>query len=217
MDMPFDETNINRAQDGRFSDKLGSAPTIELRQWPSQFIRFDRDAAEADAIYDIFLGYAKLMKVSSKGSVVRQARHLIQGMWQGPRLAGPMVGRIRPVNVPWSPGARDAYFAGDTNGTLCLEHMTPMKVYVGDLMERVEDGEICDGESMLNHLRRTHERSTVFSILSGPEDKAVSKAKFKDRLPDDGDPWGRYEAGGINRDSFMTLAEDPRWALHQRA
>lgn len=210
--MPFDETNINRARDGRFSDKLGSAPGLQLRQWPSQFVRFDRDAAEADAIYDISLGHAKLMNVSSKGTVFRQVRHLIEGVWQGPRLAGPTVGRIRPINVPWSPGARDAYFNGETNGKLRLEHMTPMKVYVGDLMERIGDGEIRDGEDMLDHLRSTHERSTVFSILSDTEDTRVSKAGFKSKLPADGDPWGRYEAGGLSRDSFMTLADDPRWS-----
>lgn len=212
--MPFDETDVNRARDGRFSQKLGSAPTFQLRQWPSQFVRLDRDAAEADAIYDISLGNVKLMKVSSKGTVVRQVRHLIEGVWQGPRLAGPTVGRIRPINVPWSPGARDAYFNGETNGTLRLEHMTPMKVYVGDLMERIGDGEIRDGDDMLDYLRSTHERSTVFSILSDAEDNLVSKAGFKSKLPADGDPWGRYEAGGLDRDSFMTLAEDPRWATH---
>lgn len=90
--------------------------------------------------------------------------------------------------------------------------MTPMKVYVSDMMERIGDGEIQDGESMLDHLRSTHERSTVFSILSDAEDNAVSRAGFKSKLPADGDPWGRYEAGGLQRDSFMTLADDPRWS-----
>lgn len=90
--MPFDETDVNRARDGRFSQKLGSAPTLQLRQWPSQFIRLDRDAAEADAIYDISLGHAKLMTVSSKGTVTRQVRHLIEAsgkgrVWQVQRLA----------------------------------------------------------------------------------------------------------------------------------
>lgn len=214
--MPFDETDVNRARDGRFSQKLGSAPAFQLRQWPSQFVRFDRDGVDAQAIYGVTVACLPLMaNRATAGAARKQVRHMVEGVWQGPRLAGPTVGRIRPVNVPWSPGARDAYFEGKTNGVLRLEHMTPMKLYLGDLMERIGDSEIHDGESMLDHLRSTHERSTVFSILSDAEDNAVSKAGFKDKLPADGDPWGRYEASGLNRDSFMTLTDDPRWAASQ--
>lgn len=216
--MPFDETDVNRAHDGRFSQKLGSAPTFQLRQWPVQYARFDRDEVDAKAIYDVAVACAPLMdNAATAGAARKQVRHMIEGIWQGPRLSGPMVGRIRPIHVPWSQGARDAYFDKNTNGNLRLEHMTPMKVYLADLMERIRGGEISDGQGMLDHLRTTHEDTTVVAILSDVEDNAVSRAGYKSKLPDDGDPWGRYEAGGMSRDSFMTLTDDPRWPERAQA
>lgn len=212
--MTFDEQDVNRDNDGRFDNKVGSPPAFQLRQWPVQFVRFDRDEVDAQAIYGVTAACLPLMtNRATAGAARKQVRHMLEGIWQGPRLAGPTVGRIRPVNVPWSQGARDAYFEGRTNGTLRLEHMTPMKLHVADLIGRVRDGEIGDGQSMLDHLRISHESTTVFSILSDVEDSAVSKAGFISKLPEDGDPWGRYEAGGMSRDSFMTLTDDPRWGL----
>lgn len=214
--MTFDEQDVNRDQSGRFDDKVGSPSGIALqRQWPEQFKRLANDELVADGIFHTVSGHMVLMK-AEPAHAARHARNLIQGVWQEKHLAGHHVARIRPVGLPWSPGARDAYFDGKMSGTLVLEHMHPMKTYISTMFDRFRDGTVHDGPSMLDYLRSTHERQTVFTIISKAEDNAVSLAGYRSAVPESGDAWERYEAADIDRNAFMTLTDDPRWAGHQK-
>lgn len=181
------------------------------REWPVQFRRLDRDDIDAEGIRQTLIGLNTLRSGRRDGGVGRQARSLIQSIWEEPRLHGHRVARIRPVNIPWSPGARRMFFAGLHNGNLVLEHLTPMRLYVIDVMSRVESGELADGPAMLAYLRSTHETRPVFTVVSKNEDVAVSKAGFKECLPENGDPWSRYAAAGLAESDFCLMSEDERY------
>ena len=65
-------------------------------------------------------------------------------------------------------------------------------------LEEISDGPIDSVESLLNGVQLV--------VITKAEDDMVSRAGYRNKLPESGDPWDRYRAAGLTRDMFVVPA-----------
>lgn len=177
---------------------------------------------DARAIYKIYKALHPLTESGKPGKgVTKILRLAIVDLWQEPRMPrGAKVTHAhnKPFAYPWSPHARELYFANKADSSvtlrnkLILEHVVPLNVLVKRLLEEVAKPE-CTESSFLKVLQEKH-KPLSFAIISREEDRMVAGKGFKNTIVEgEGQSqWARYEQGcGLFEKDFMALNADPRW------
>lgn len=178
------------------------------------------DRADSDAIYSIFkalqpLTSPRLLKVKR-----RALREAVQKIWQEPRMpAGESrFAHNKPLDYPWSPNARDLYFAHRADPSviiknrLDLEHVTPIGILTDEL-EALSIDAACTADSFFDRLKEVHV-PLCFAVLTRDDHLALGRAKMKAAtVTGEGvSVWARYAAIGLKEEDFMAVTADPRFA-----
>lgn len=227
--MTFSETDVRRDRGGRFSEKQGTAPELPLAAplaaWTDddarQLVELPDDAHDANDLFRYFAIWCD--KEDRGGKLGKVARARIAEDWQLPRLPGPKHGGSGQfaAGLPWSPAAREILLSGEsTSHRLRLEHVMPQRLIADRLFAAYRGGEIADAESMLQHLRDAHV-GPRFAVITKEEDDLITSAGYRDTLPADGNPLGRYDCLPHSIDEFASPMEDERYlplfrAKHKR-
>jgi hypothetical protein len=216
--MTFSETDVRRDTEGRFAEKVGSAPELSLVEAPAhwtdpqaqQLIELPVDGQDAEDLFEYLVVWERR---AARGVLKKTARHQIAEDWQHPRLPGPKHGGSGQfaAGLPWSPDARELLLTGENiSHRLRLEHVMPQRLIVDRLFTAYRDGEIPDGAAMLHHLRDAH-TGPRFAVITKEEDDLITKAGYRDKLPDDGNPLGRYDCLPRSIGEFASPLEDERY------
>ena len=133
------------------------------------------------------LGITKAAKVNRK-----TLREEVWYVWHShTRPAGGKYSRL----LRWSPAAIAARHA-DPKAPLVIDHVLPFARFA----ERLEPAAVVGAdavEALLNEIE--------FVIITAEEDRAVSAAGYRDKLPDDSeDPFTRYRPLGLTRSDFRS-------------
>lgn len=196
-----------------------------------------RERDDSDAVYELLDHLRQLTSTNGKAVQIRDraAREAIDHIWQLPRMPGNNLGRGRrlvkrstlifshnkPLIYPWSPKARDAFFAfvadpsqGLTN-TLDTDHITPIGTLAADLMSELEGGMTRD--EFFVRIHEVHE-PFCFAILTQKEHRGMSGDHKSGRIGDGVSLFVRYqEALGLDESDLISVLEDPRWEEARRA
>lgn len=216
--MTFSESNIRRDTEGKFSEKLGSAPELTLPaqtgHWTdpnsSQLLELPTDQEDAQDLYDLLIIWERRRR---RNALKKDARHQLAVVWQHPRFPGPRFGGAgqNAAGLPWSPAARELLFSGESkSGRLRMEHVVPQAIHESRMFEAYENGEITDAESMLRHLRAEH-LGPRFAVLTKEEDDLVTAAGYRSVLPPSGNPLDRYASLPDSVDDFSAPIDDERF------
>lgn len=163
---------------------------------------------DAQLIVDVLRATHNWSGLAGRDAVSKPIRELIWFVWEQPRLRQyasdndlPLFRSKYPSWVPWSPGARRIHRQG-MNERLVLEHVTPSRVIVQDLLARPPQ----TPAALIKILnKRLH-----YAVLSPEENQAISRARLGWKLVEGNpDPWARYHAAGLNRDSFRPIKVTP--------
>lgn len=227
--MTFSETNVQRDTVGRFSEKVGTAPELTLASptvhWTDaeaqQLVALPDDEHDANDLFRYFAIWVD--RADRRGSLGKIARHQIAEDWQHPRLPGPRHGAAGQLaaGLPWSPAAREILLSGEsTSHRLRLEHVMPQRLIEKRLFDAYRAGEIGSASDMLAHLRAAHV-GPRFAVITKEEDDLITSAGYRDKLPADGNPLGRYDCLPRSIDEFASPMEDERYlplfrAKHKR-
>ncbi len=169
----------------------------------------EADRVDASAIVEVHRAVAKI-RVTHRAFAGRTARESVQKIWQEPRMPRPRHTHNKPLDYPWSPAARDAYFAADTTGRLVLEHTTPINHMTAVIFERVVDPAF-GADQMLEYLREVH-RGLSFVVITKEEDDRLTAAGLRAAKGSGETLWSRYEAAlGLGEDGFGAVTDDPRY------
>lgn len=173
----------------------------------------ESDRVDASAILDVHRALAKIRE-SHRAFAGRTARESVQKIWQEPRMPRPRFTHNKPLDYPWTPAARDAYFAGTAGGQLVLEHTTPINHMTDFIYFRVADPAFGVSE-MLAYLREMHS-GLSFAVITKEEDYRLTAAGFRAAKGADDNAWSRYETAlGLTADSFGSVTDDPRYTANQ--
>ncbi len=216
--MTFSESNVRRDTEGKFSEKLGSAPELVLPKQParwtdpnsSQLLELPTDQEDAQDLYDLLIVWERRRR---RNALKKDARHQLAVVWQHPRLPGPRFGGTgqNAAGLPWSPAARELLFLGEhKSGKLRMEHVVPQAIHESRLFEAYENGEITDADSMLRHLRAEH-LGPRFAVITKEEDDLVTAAGYRSALPPSGNPLDRYASLPDSVDDFSSPIYDERF------
>lgn len=196
----------------------------------------ERERTDSDAVYEM-LDHLRQMTSTHPVSLQlrdRAARTSIEHIWQLPRMPGNGLGRGRrtvkrsslifshnkPLNYPWSPKARNAYFdflrdpsKGLTN-RLDTDHLTPIGTLAEDLMSELERG--MDRIQFFELIREVH-KPFCFAILTQAEHRGMGKEFKAGRIAEGVSLFARYrEALGLAEEDLISVHEDPRWEEARR-
>jgi hypothetical protein len=188
----------------------------------------ERDREDSDAIYSIFkalqpLGSPRLTSVKN-----RALREAVQKIWQEPRMrqGGSKFAHNKPLAYPWSPGARDLYFAHRDDPSvimknqLDLEHVTPIALLTEKLQAQLAGD--CSSQEFFDEIKRVHE-PLCFAVLTRKEHQTLGTKKAKAAIAAiaagvNASLWARYEVGcGLKEKDFLSINDDPRFAAEPAA
>ncbi|CEA09683.1 hypothetical protein BN1051_03055 [Arthrobacter saudimassiliensis] len=193
----------------------------------------ERDRADLEALYKIFSALAPSFErgrgakrgtpeADGAGRVNHLLRLTIVDLWQDPRMPGrgvkprQMHKHNKPFVYPWSPRARDLYFAAkadasvSTSGMLVLEHTIPLSILRDELMHAILKG--CSQDEWTELFLAAH-RGLSFAVLARDEDDIINSNGHRSALvADDPSPWARYRKAGMVQEDFIALTADPRWS-----
>jgi hypothetical protein len=151
---------------------------------------------DAQLILDVIRATAAWQDGTALDGVIKPLRELIWAVWEQPRLGGTVRGRY-PVHAPWSPAARRAYRA-DPKCPLILEHVTPVRIVVRDLLSRPP--------ANVAALVRVSNRRLEHVTLTPEDNRKLTAAGVGWKLaPGSADPWDRYPFAGIPLRGFAPL------------
>lgn len=177
------------------------------------------DRADSDAIYSIFKALQPLTSPRLAKVKERALREAVQKIWQEPRMPKNRFAHNKPLDYPWSPNARDLYFAHKADPSISLanrldlEHVTPISILTTQLQEE-SAGTGCTPEVFLGLIKKAH-KPLCFAILTSEDHQSLGKGK-KGAAAVAGEGitvWTRYEVGfGLKKEDFMSVTEDPRFA-----
>ena len=177
------------------------------------------DRADSDAIYAVFKALQPLTSPRVAKVKERALREAVQKIWQEPRMPKNKVAHNKPLDYPWSPNARDLYFAHIADPTISLaymldlEHVTPISTLTAQLQEQ-SAGSGCTPEVFFDLIKAAH-KPLCFAILTSKDHKSLGNGKKKAAaLAGEGiTVWTRYEVGfGLKKDDFISVTQDPRFA-----
>lgn len=191
-----------------------------------------QDRIDAEQVHAIFAALKPVVSSWPKGTkrlgvVKRALREAIQKIWQEPRMpkANKSGGKDKlifshnkPLAYPWSPNARDLYFAHRADPSviisnqLVLEHVVPMGTLVDEILQKMDQTSFGKDE-FVSYLIAKHNKLS-FVVLTREDDNAISKAKYKNRIVDEpgATEWARYEKGcGLMEDDFLAVTADDRF------
>lgn len=126
--------------------------------------------------------------------------------WEAPRYPRPLVlrGEKLPAPWPWSPTARAEAAAAEAAGRptrprdLVHEHVTP----IGGIVHAViTDHALRDPDALVEFLGE----QLTYAVITKSEDSLLTAAGVASAGGDDGDPWARYRAAGLDVDNFAPL------------
>ncbi len=165
------------------------------------------EGARLDAmlILDVLRATRAWVDESKKAAPTRPVRELIWSVWEKPRLRH-YADEHRlafhrskyPSWVPWSPLAR-AIHADDPQARLVFEHLTPARVIVRDLIERVP--------ATPAGLIKVLNARLGYAVIAPEDNRKIMEAGLAWKLVDgDPDPWARYRAVGLDPATFAPIA-----------
>lgn len=189
----------------------------------------ERDRLDLIALYEIFCALAPSYKrfLGTKRNTpenegASKINHLLRlaivDVWQEPRMPKERHAHNKPHIYPWSPQARDLFFAARADGTLSLsnklilEHAIPIGILYHEMMMKIIDGN-CTRDEWTELFAAAH-GSLSFAILAKNDDDLINRNGHRSAMvADDPSPWARYRKAGLVQESFMALNADPRWTV----
>jgi hypothetical protein len=179
----------------------------------------DLDRADSDAIYSIFKALQPLASPRLAKVKRRALREAVQKIWQEPRMprGESRFAHNKPLNYPWSPNARDLYFAHRADPSvpitnrLDLEHVTPIGLLTDELEAFFGDAD-CTTDAFFDRLKKVHV-PLCFAVLTREDHQALGRVKMKAAtVSGEGvSVWARYAAIGLKEEDFFSIIADPRF------
>lgn len=180
----------------------------------------ERDRNDSDAIFEMFQALQPLSSPSALKVKNRVLREAIQKIWQEPRMPRGKkraFSHNKPLNYPWSPKARDLYFAHKADptvtikGMLDLEHVTPIGTLTANMEARFAAGDY-NADEFFDLLQEVH-RPFCFAVLTAKEHRGMGSKLKAAIIPEGTSLWARYEvAFGLLEKDFTSITADPRYA-----
>jgi hypothetical protein len=176
------------------------------------------DRADSDAIHAIFMALQPLNSPRLAKVKRRALREAIQEIWQEPRMPKNRFSHDKPLDYPWSPNARDLYFAHQADRSVTIQDrldlvpFTPIGHLTDQLEARFADAE-CTEEEFLMELKKVH-APLCFAVLTKDEHNALRAAAINAAtVAGEGTTaWDRYEIGsGLQPEDFISITADPRY------
>ena len=155
------------------------------------------DEADLALVLAVVRAFAAHERSTGRSSSLKPLRETVFFRWEGPRLPP---GRTRAPTLPHSPAARAQRQEGGLKG-LVYEHVAP----ISGILRRLLDELPADTAG----LRRALDASADRVIITVDEDRALTRAGYRDTAPDAGDPWSRYAAIDLDRFDFAPYKPGP--------
>ncbi|HEX9226374.1 MAG TPA: hypothetical protein VF885_06910 [Arthrobacter sp.] len=178
------------------------------------------DRADSDAIHAVFKALQPLTSPRVIKVKRRALREAVQKIWQEPRMpkGESRFAHNKPLDYPWSPNARDLYFAHRADPSviiknrLDLEHVTPIGLLTDEL-EALFTNDECSPDAFFDRLKEVHVPLS-FAVLTREDHTALGRVKMKAAtVTGEGvSIWARYAAIGLKEEDFMAITADPRFA-----
>lgn len=122
-------------------------------------------------------------------------RHATDAFWDKPRETR-QGHRRRVEGALWSPAALAR--ANDPQPRLVGEHVYPMKLRIAEWYERLDNHDVPTAAEIAADLL-----ATPWAIITKEEDRRLTQAKLRDRMPEDWDGhdlWARYRHREVSLD-----------------
>lgn len=158
-------------------------------------VRGDRrqrdDEADLQLLLDLLRSYHDHERRTGITSATRVLREALYFVWEGPRLPNGL--KYAPA-LPHSPAARAQRDAGNHAG-LVYEHAVPVTLVIRRLLAALP--------STTENLRAQLEAHAQRVVITKEEDRLLTAAGLRARMPDPDDVWSRYRAVGLDPESFV--------------
>lgn len=169
----------------------------------------NNDWTDVSAIVDVYRALATIRE-SHRAFAGRTAREAVQKIWQEPRMPHPRYMHNKPLDYPWTPAARDAYFEDRARGWLVLEHVIPINYITASIFDRVS---VFGVDEVLEYLREMH-RGFSFAVITKEEDSRLSAAGLRSVRSAADRAWWRYESVlGLTAGGFGAITDDRRFKV----
>lgn len=159
---------------------------------------------DARLILEVLQATSRWSGDAERPAVSKPIRELIWFVWEQPRLRRyaeanglRLIASKYPSWVPWSSGAR-AVLKGRRSGHLVLEHLTPTRVIVQDLLARPPETPAA--------LIKVLNQRLAHTVLSSDENRLITAAGYASKLVEgDPDPLARYRAAKLRLNHFKPI------------